>query len=109
MKYLLSSGRTTERVEEYMLDLFKLYLTIYPGDVPGLPNYGFDFNLVEVLKDDLSREIRSRISNLVNKVNSRFSSGVSLSVTSLELISETKVRVILQAGLTKEEVVVNIY
>ena len=46
-KYLLSTGTATDRLEYYVLDLFRLYLKIYPGDIPGASGLGFDFNLGE--------------------------------------------------------------
>jgi hypothetical protein len=109
MKYLLSDGRTTYKVEEYMIDLFKLYLTIFPGDIPGAPEYGFNFDLVGVYQQDLPRELKSRISELVRKVNSRFTSGISLSVSSLEIIDETRARLVVEAGQVSSEIVLNIY
>ena len=107
--YILSSGKSTDRVEDYLLDLFELYLKIYPGDVPGVPEFGFDFNLLGVMKEDLPKEIKSRVAGLVNKVNSRFSAGIKLEVVSLEIISETKARVTVQAGQSRSEVTLNIY
>lgn len=109
MKFLLSSGRVTDKVEEYLIDLFKLYLTIYPGDIPGASEFGFDFNLIGVYKDALPGEIQSRALGLVNKVNSRFKSGVSLSLKSLEMIDETRVRMVVSAGEKDEEITVDIY
>ena len=41
-KYLLSTGESTTRIERYILDLFKLNLQIYPGDIPG-SKLGFEF------------------------------------------------------------------
>ena len=109
MKYILSSGRSTTRVEEYMIDLFKLYLTIYPGDIPGAPEYGFDFNLLGVYRQDLPNELKSKVSELVRKVNSRFSGGVSLVILSLDLVDETKARLVVSAGEVGEEITLNIY
>ena len=109
MKYILSSGRSTTRLEEYMIDLFKLYLTIYPGDIPGAPEYGFDFNLLGVYRQDLPNELKSKVSELVRKVNSRFSGGVSLVISSLDLVDETKARLVVSAGEVGEEITLNIY
>lgn len=109
MKYILSSGRGTTRVEEYIIDLFKLYLKIEPGDVPSLPEYGFNFDLSGIYKADLPREIESKVTSLVNKVNSRFQGGVQLSLKSLEMISEEKVKIIVSAGEYASEITLNIY
>ena len=35
MNYLLSTGQITNQVEYYIIDLFKLYLNIWPKDIPG--------------------------------------------------------------------------
>lgn len=109
MKYILSNGKSTTKVEEYMIDLFRLYLTIYPGDIPCVPDYGFDFDLVGVFKQDLPQELKSRVIKLVEKVNSRFSSGISLSVRSLEILDETRARLEIMAGEISETIDLNIY
>lgn len=96
-------------MEEYIIDLFKLYLKIYPGDIPNLPEYGFDFDLSGIYKADLPREIESRVNSLVNKVNSRFQGGVRLSLKSLEMISEEKVKIVVSAGEYASEITLNIY
>ena len=44
-KFLLSTGKTTDKIEYYVVDLFRLYLSVYPGDIPGASRIGFDFNL----------------------------------------------------------------
>lgn len=108
MKYLLSSGRATERIEEYLIDLFKLHLKVYPGDIPGALEYGFDFNLQGVYQDELPAELRSRLGSLVQKINSRFASGISLSIESLEIVSETKARLTIAAGTIRDNLEVNI-
>lgn len=109
LKYILSSGRGTTRVEEYIIDLFKLYLKIEPGDIPFVPDYGFNFDLSGIYKADLAREIESRVGGLVSKINSRFSSGVNLSLKSLELVDETKVRIVVSAGEYSSEITLNVY
>lgn len=102
MKYLLSTGRVTEKKEKYVLDLFKLYLTIYPGDIPGAKNIGFNFVITNTKKDELLEEIRSRVGSLISSIQS-VSSGVDISLETLEFIDETRVRVIVKANELKEE------
>lgn len=110
MKYLLSGGRGTTKIEEYLIDLFKIYLKIYPGDVPGAPDYGFDFNLQGIYQDELPAELESRVTRLVQKVNSRFpNSTMKLEVESLEIISPTKARLKISAGTLVDDIEVNIY
>ena len=49
-KYLLSTGLITDKVEIYVLDLFKLHLSVYPKDIPGINNIGFDFIITNTKK-----------------------------------------------------------
>lgn len=88
MKYLLSTGETTDRVEKYILDLLRIELIVMPGDIPGNRGIGSDFNLVGVTKQDLSSEINSRINNIIDKIKSQFQL-VEIEVTKFNLISET--------------------
>lgn len=109
MKYILSGGRGTTRIEEYLIDLFKLHLSIYPGDIPGSLEYGFDFNLQGVFQDELPAELKLRVGSLVQKINSRFpTSSISLVVESLDIISETKARLCISAGKLQDNIEVNI-
>lgn len=109
MKYILSTGRGTTRVEEYLIDLFKLHLKIYPGDIPGALDYGFDFNLQGIYQNELPAELSRRIGSLVQKINSRFSSDyIQMSIESLELISETRARVVIAAGNLRDDIEINI-
>jgi len=109
MKYILSSGRGTTRVEEYIIDLFRLYLKIEPGEIPFMPDFGFNFDFSGIYKADLGREIESRVGSLIGKINSRFSSGVQLSLKSLELVDETKVKITVSAGEYASDITLNIY
>lgn len=94
-KFLLSTGMTTTKVEEYILDLFELYLTVNPGDIPFKPEIGFNFTLTNVMKDDLEREIVYRLNSLVERIKSHIPS-VPISAESIQLIDEQRVRVILK-------------
>lgn len=96
MKYLLSTGEITERIEYYILDLFKLYLKIYPRDIPGAPMIGFNFIFTNVKKDDIVNEVRMRVSQLVTTIKSKFtSSSITIDIDSIEVIDESRVRVTL--------------
>ena len=44
VKYLLSTGDTTTKIEEYVLDLFKMNLVVRPDDIPHYSTVGFDFS-----------------------------------------------------------------
>ena len=111
MKYLLSTGRTTDRIEYYIIDLFKLYLTIYPGDIPGAPQIGFDFNLGSTLKVDLVDEVKSRASQLVSKLASRFEdTSVEISVESIEIVDETLAKLVVNVNkLKSDEILVSLF
>lgn len=108
-KFLLSTGQSTTKVEEYILDLVNLYLKINPGDIPHRPDFGSDFTFTDVMKDELSREISYRLNSLVDKIKSRVS-GISLSVESIFLIDEETVKLVLQInGKLSEGYYINLY
>ncbi len=89
-KYLLSTGKSTYRLELYILDQFKIYLTVNPGDIPGNSSLGFDFTLTNVMKADLETEIQKRIASLVQKLRTKHGSNVSIVIDSLNLINEER-------------------
>lgn len=103
MKYLLSTGQSTNKVEYYIIDLFKLYLSIWPNDIPHAGNIGFDFILTDVKKDELVREIRSRVERLVNKIKTKFTKTLSINIESIEIIDETKVKLIINVNQVKSD------
>lgn len=107
MKYLLSTGRSTDKLEVYVLDLFKLYLNIMPGDIPGT-DIGFNFVLTDTLKSDLVNEIQNRISSLINAIQSKFESKkVQISVSSLDIINDGKIKLVVSVNkTTSEEIIV---
>lgn len=107
MKYLLSTGRSTDRLEVYVLDLFKLYLNIMPGDIPGT-DIGFNFVLTDTLKSNLVSEIRNRVSTIVNTIQSKFDRNkVQISVSSLDIINEEKVKLVVSVNnITSEEIII---
>lgn len=89
-KYLLSTGKATYRLEQYILDQFKIYLTVNPGDIPGNSTLGFDFTLVNVMKSDLKKEVAKRVSSLVQKIQNRHGKNVSIEINSLDIINEER-------------------
>lgn len=109
MKYLLSDGSSTSRVEYYIIDLFKLHLNIYPNDIPNSPNIGFDFILTDVKKDELVRNVRNRVEILVNKIKDKFTKTLSIEIESIEIIDETKVKLVINVNqVQSDDIVVNI-
>lgn len=95
MKYLLSTGEVTEKVEYYILDLFKLYLSIYPRDIPGAPKIGFNFIFTDVKKDEIVGEVQSRVSQLASTIKGKFTSSITINVDSIEILDESRVRITL--------------
>ena len=108
-KYLLSTGKSTSRVEEYILDLVRLYLNINPDDIPGRPDFGVNFTVTNVMKDELASRIRFLSTSLVDTIKSRLS-GISLEIESISLIDEQRVRLVLQVdGKLAEEYYIDLY
>lgn len=87
-KYLLSTGKSTYKLELYILDQFKIYLTVNPGDIPGNSSLGFDFTLTNVMKSDLRSELNKRVSSLIQKIRSKHGNDIDISVNSLDIINE---------------------
>ena len=96
-KYLLSTGDVTTKIEEYVLDLFKMNLIIRPNDIPHYGVLGFDFTLVGIPKDRLLSEVKSRLENLVKNIQSLFDrSVVKISLDTVNLINEELISVIIK-------------
>lgn len=109
MKYLLSTGQTTDKVEYYIIDLFKLYLKIWPNDIPHNENIGFDFILTDVKKDELIRTIENRVNSLVNKIKNKFKKDLSIDIESIEVIDETRVKLIINVNqIQSDDILVDI-
>lgn len=105
-KYLLSTGLATDKIEEYIVDLFRLYLQVLPGDIPGLPQLGFNFILTNTKKADIQSTVSSRASVLVDKIQSRFGESVKIIIDSIEVISENLVRITITVNNTLTEKIV---
>ena len=110
MKYLLSDNTVTTQVEYYVIDLFKLYLSVYPGDIPGADSIGFDFNLRGTFKADLASEVESRISNLVTKFQSKFNGSLTFGLDSVELIDDSLVKIVVSCGrVQSDDILISLY
>lgn len=108
-KYLLSTGITTDRVEYYIIDLLKLYLSVYPGDIPNADYIGFDFIITDTKKADLASDIRRRVDVLISKIQEKVS-GVTVSLAELALINETTVKIIIDVNQVRsDEILVDLY
>lgn len=91
-KYVLSTGKVTERVEHYVLDLFNILLHVYPNDVPN-SSTGFDFYLGEVHKDEFPIKIQEKAERLVNSVRELVPVNLNIELTGVDIISYSKVRI----------------
>lgn len=100
MKYMLTTGVSTDKVELYVLDLFKLYFSINPGDIP-YSNIGFNKTLTNVTKPSLESEVKSRISKLVDDLQDKFQD-VSLSLDDVQMIDESTFKVAISANSEME-------
>lgn len=108
-KYLLSTGLVTDKVEYYIIDLFKLYLSIYPGDIPGFSSLGFDFIITNTMKDELKFEIRKRLEDLIKKIKNSVSS-VDIKISEAYLISEDVLKLIIEVNdIKSDEILIDLY
>ena len=105
--YLLSTGAITTRVDKYVMDLIKMNLLIYPGDIPR-DSIGFDFIITDTLEKDLPSEIRTRASNLISNISRNFSSGVNISLDSVEIINSEKVKLTISVNQYTDVVEINL-
>jgi hypothetical protein len=110
VKYLLSTGDTTTKIEEYVLDLFKMNLVVRPDDIPHYSTVGFDFTLVGIPKDQLQIESRRRLENLVTNIQSLFDKSIiKISLDSLNIINEEIVSVVIKVNnYISNEIKINI-
>lgn len=110
MKYLLSTGQSTNKIEYYIIDLFKLYLNIWPNDIPNSPQIGFDFILTDVKKDELVTTVRSRAESLVNVIKGKFNTNtISISIDSIDVIDQTRVKLTINVNKIKsDDIIVDI-
>ena len=111
MKYLLSSGSSTDKLEYYIMDLVKLYLSVYPGDIPGSPSFGFDFSLANTFKGDIREELLSRVNALIDTISNRFdNSSLEISLNSLEIVDDSLAKLVIDVNkLQSDEIVINLY
>lgn len=107
MKYLLSSGECTERLDLYIIDLFKLNMQIYPEDIPWSA-IGFDFLMTNTSKPSVPSEIEYRVKKLLDRLQQRFG-GVQIGLESIEILDETRARVIFNVSKERGEVEINLY
>lgn len=94
-RYLLSSGLSTTKIEEYVMDLIKINLSAGVNDIPGRSDIGMDTRLTGVMKDELQSKAYYFSESLVSRIQDRIP-GLPIEIESVSLISETRLRLILR-------------
>lgn len=108
-KYLLSTGILTDRVEYYVIDLLKLNLSIYPGDIPGFPSLGFDFIITNIKKDELKFELKKRLDKLINKIKENVGN-INIQVNDAYLVSEDVLKLVINVNdVRSDEILIDLY
>lgn len=110
-RYLLSNGQSTSKAEEYIIDLFRIYLTVYPGDIPHYKSLGFDFLLTDVTKDGMIEAIKGKVNSLVSKIQDSLpDKKYTITISDLDLIDEETVKLVIDVSGTKSEnIYINLY
>lgn len=110
-RYLLSNGQATSKAEEYIIDLFRIYLTVYPGDIPHYKKLGFDFLLTDVTKDRMTDLVREKVTSLVSKIQESLpNQKYKITISELDLIDEETVRLVIDvSGVKSEDIFINLY
>jgi hypothetical protein len=106
-KYLLSTGVVTNSVSKYVIDLIKLNLMTYPGDLPGV-NVGFDFLITDTLINDLPSVVKQKAESLISRIKNNFGSGITIELSSVEIIDAEKVKMTISVNQTSETIEINI-
>lgn len=110
MKYLLSTGETTEKTEYYILDLFRISLSVYPEDIIGAPGIGFNFLFNDIKKDEIVSEIKSRVSQLAQGIRNKFSSSkYNIEVSEIEILDESRVRITIDVNEESDTITLDVY
>lgn len=106
-KYLLSTGLVTNKIEYYILDLFKLHLSIYPKDIPGAEDIGFNFIITNTKKDELYSEVNMRIQELINIFKKKFT-GINIQLENSALIDETKLKLVISVNEVSDTISIDL-
>lgn len=108
-RYLLSTGQITEKVEEYVIDLFNLYLVIYSKDIPHRNDLGSNFNLSGYFKDELPTKLEILVNDLISKIQDKVGSKVNIKKISLDLIDEEKAKLVISVNqLISEDIFIKV-
>lgn len=108
-RYLLSTGKITTRVEYYILDIFRINLTVMPEDVPLNSSIGFDYSMATTTKDQLVKVINTKLELLTQKIRNQFPNS-NIHVSDTKLIDEQLVVTTITVNNTiSEDFNINIY
>ena len=108
-QYFLSNGTVTNDVAAYILDLFKLYLGVNPGDIPYVPDFGFNFTFAGIPKIELENKIKFRMEAFVKKISDSFPNNTII-LEDIKLIDEETVKATVTVdGIEGTDIFVNIY
>lgn len=108
-KYLLSTGKITDRVEYYILDIIRINLVVLPNDIPGKSGIGFDYSMTNITTDQFKSTVQSKINQLLSKVTSQFPYS-DIQLSRLDILDESRVNIeITVNGEISEEFNINVY
>lgn len=79
MPYLLLNGTTTENLTTYLRDVLFLNFKTLPSDIPFNDQIGLERFLLEEALIDYVDKVRDEVSQLLNKLNKRHNSSLTLS------------------------------
>lgn len=109
MKYLLSTGEITDRIELYIIDLIKLNFVILPKDIPG-STIGFNYIITNEKKDEMISSIKSKLNSLISKIESRLNKNVNITIQSIDLIdsSNNRIKLVINVNKVQDEIIVSV-
>lgn len=94
MKYLLSSGATTENPVSYIKDIIKMNMLLLPDEIPYFKG-GSNELIQDILEVNLVSHITTEVNKIISRIKSSFSD-VSISLDSIvrsESIVTVKIRI----------------
>lgn len=108
-RYLLSNGTLTTKPEVYVADLIKLNMGIFPKDIPGMPNTGFNSVLSNLKKDEAVSAIRNRIDELILNINNKLHDKYKIELVSIYLVDETRIHLVVSVNqVLSDNIVIDI-
>lgn len=110
MKYLLSTGSYTDKIEYYIIDLIRLNFIILPDDIPGNTGIGFNYVLINEKKDEIVNSIRSKLDILIDSISKRVGNKYKITIQSIDLINsnEGRLKLIVNVNEVSEELTVSV-